>query len=254
MKNKLLSNLSYLLCAGLGLLHFILLAIPYGSAFVSYSVGGSYAEGFSGYKVMNTWDFGFPGVMCSFIQIIILIGAIAMLAYGVLGLLKAFDIVSVLPDEIGGFSVKKCGDYALFGYAGLNFLLFVFMAILSIANTEAEEIGGGTMKAGIGLGAGLFITLIIAAGGAVAVYFVPKKFPVDDNAPVVSYVCPQCGKKTKKSVNFCPDCGAEIEEKIEIPAVYLCEECGKKVKKGINFCSDCGGRIVEVVATPKEEE
>ncbi len=221
MKNKILANLSYVFCAGLGLMQFILLAIPYVASFYSYDYGsyggkGSDSEGISGYKVMDLWDGGFGGVMSSLFQILLLLLGIAMLAYGVLGLLKAFGMFDKLPDKVGKFSTKKVGEFALYAYAGLNVLLFIFLIILCASNTESESSYGYTVSAGIRLSAGIFITLIFAVGSVVAKILLEKKFPVtDENAPKVEYLCSNCGKKVKKGVKFCPECGGAVQEKTE---------------------------------------
>ena len=74
---KIKSNLAYVGCAILGLLNFILLAIPYISSYYSYDLGewggkqrGS--DGISGYKVMDLWEGGFSGVMSSLVQLFVL--------------------------------------------------------------------------------------------------------------------------------------------------------------------------------------
>ena len=182
MRNKILSNLSYVCCAALGLLNFILLAIPYVASFVSYDLGEwggkqSDSAGISGYNVMRLWDGGFGGVMSALFQILILILGIAMLAYGVCGLLKAFGTFKAFPDKLGKLETKKIGEYALFGYAGLNGLLLVFLIILCATNTKTDNSFGSTASAGIRLSAGIFVTLVFAVFAVVALKVLQKKFP-----------------------------------------------------------------------------
>ncbi len=220
MKNKILSNLSYIFCAGLGLLNFIFFAIPYVAAFYSYDYGewggkGSNSQGISGYKVMNLWEVGFGGVMSSLFQILILLFGIAMLAYGVCGLLKEFGIFKAFPDRLGKFDAKKVGEFALFGYVALNVLLLIFLIILCATNTESESEYGYSASAGIRFSAGIFITLIFAIGSVVALKLLQKKFLTsDDNTPKSEYICSRCGKKVKKGIKFCSECGGAIEEQI----------------------------------------
>ncbi len=114
MMNKLKSNLTYVFCAGLGFFNFILLAIPYMASYYSYDLGEwggkqSDSSGISGYKVMDLWELKFSGVMSSLIQLFVLLLGIALLAWGVLGLLKAFDILNKFPDRLGKFESKKIG-------------------------------------------------------------------------------------------------------------------------------------------------
>ncbi len=250
MKNKLLSNLAYCFCAALGLLNFIFLAFPYAASFYSYDLGqwggkSSGSEGISGYEVMKLWDGGFGGVMSAIVQILLLILGIAMLAYGVYNLLKKLDIlaVDVLPEKYCSAVYAKL---ALYGYAALNVLLLVFLIILCATNTESSSELGYTAKAGIRMGAGVFITLVFAAGAVVGEKLLPAKLKLsEENAPKVSYSCSQCGKGVKKGVKFCPECGAPVVEKVTGGTVYACAECGKKVKAGIKFCPECGGKIEE---------
>lgn len=224
MKNKILSNLSYVFCAGLGLFNFIFLAIPYVASFYSYDYGsygkGSNSEGISGYKVMDLWDGGFGGVMSGIVQILLLILGICMLAYGVMGLLKAFGIFDKMPEKVGKLPTKKYGEFALYAYAGLNVLLLIFLIILCATNSESESEFGYEMSAGIRLSAGIFITLIFGIGSVVAQKLLEKKFPVmDEDMPKVEYICSKCGKKVKKGIKFCPDCGGKIVEVEILPAL-----------------------------------
>ncbi len=246
MKNKILANLSYWLCAFLGLFQFILFAIPYLSGFEK-AAGVRYKYGkLNGYNIMDLWNGGFSGIMSSIFQILILILGIVMLAYGVCGILKSFGIFEQFPDEFKGISAKKYGEFALYGYVGLNFLLLIFLIILTAVNTYTYEDTwtSTTYKAGICLSAGIFLTLIFSIGAAVALKVLEAKFPVTDEETVKTiYVCAECGKKAKKGANFCAECGGKVEEKTV--ASYVCEQCGKSAKKNEKFCSECGGKIVE---------
>ena len=212
MMNKLKNNLTYVFCAGLGLLNFILLAIPYVASFYSYDYGyGKISDsmGISGYKVMDMWSLGFGGVMSAIIQIIILLLGIALLAYGILGLLKAFNIFGKLPDKIGKFETVKLGKIALFAYGILNVLLFIFLIIVTASNTERAE----GSAAGIKLSAGIFITIIIAAGVIIGLKFLEKKNLASQSGESVAYVCSNCGKAARAKDKFCNDCGGAIIKK-----------------------------------------
>ena len=252
MMEKIKSNLTYVFCAGLGLLNFIFLAFNYVAVFAEYSYGGygnySQSYGVSGYKVMDLWEFKFSGVISSIIQIFILLLGIALLAWGVLGLLKAFGVFEKFPDKLGKFESKKLGEFGLFGLAGLNVLLLIFLIILTASNTEKSEYG----SAGIKLSAGIFIALIFTIGAVVALKVLEKKFPATDSGETVTYVCSKCGKKARSSDNFCSACGGKIEKKVVVKEEYACEKCGKKATAKDKFCSACGGEIV--VKQPLEQE
>ncbi len=258
MLEKIKSNLTYVVCAVLGLFNFILLAIPYIASYYSYDLGAwggkqSSSDGISGYKVMDLWEGGFPGVMSSLIQIFVLIGGIALLAWGVLGLLKAFGIFDKLPERLGNIESKKIGEYGLFGIAGLNVLLLVFLIILSATNSESYSEYGMEGSAGIRLSAGIFISLVITVGAVVALKILEKKLPASDGGETVTYVCNKCGKRARSSDKFCNACGGEIEKKVVVKEEYACVKCGKKATAKDKFCNACGGEIKVKEAPPQEE-
>ena len=248
MMEKIKSNLAYVGCAILGLLNFILLAIPYISSYYSYDLGEwggkqSSSDGISGYKVMDLWEGGFSGVMSSLIQLFVLLLGIGLLAWGVLGLLKALDILPQFPDKLGNLESKKLGEFGLFGFAGLNVLLLVFLIIFSATNTESYSEYGMEGSAGIRLSAGIFISLILSVGAVVALKVLEKKFPASESAETVIYVCSKCEKKARSSDRFCNACGGEIEKKVVVKEEYACEKCGKRATAKEKFCSECGGEI-----------
>ena len=218
MKKKILGNLGYVLCAALGLLQYILFAFPYVASFTKYDYGdfgghGSASSAISGYGLMSIRNAGFGGVMCIIFQILVLILGILMLAYGVCGILKAFGMFEQFPDSLGKIQTKKIGEFALYGYAGLNVLLFIFMIVLCASNTEKIVDGGMYMAAGIRFSVGIFFTLVFSAGAIAALKLVPKKFPASDG-PEVRYVCSRCGKEMRKGYHYCYDCGGEVVEQI----------------------------------------
>ena len=248
MNPTLRKNLLWYTCGGLGVLHFILMAIPYIAVFAKW---GSYSqsEGASGYRVMDLWDLGFGGVMSSLTQILILIVAVALLFIGAAGLLKNYNVCD-LTAPFANIGMKKIGQYGLYAYAGLHLLLFIFLIIFTASNTESY----GGMSGGFRFAIGFFITLAVAIGAVVTLYLLEKKYPESDDAPSVAYQCGQCGKKVKGSVKFCPDCGgAVVEVAVQPKPKYACSACGAKSAAGTKFCPQCGGAVVEVVAQPKPE-
>ncbi len=258
MMEKIKSNLTYVVCAVLGLFNFILLAIPYIASYYSYDFGEwggkqSDSEGISGYKVMDLWELKFSGVMSSLIQLFVLLVGIALLVWGVLGLLKAFGIFDKFPDRLGKFESKKIGELGLFGLAGLNVLLLVFLIILSATNSESYSEYGYESSAGIRLSAGIFISLVITVGAAVALKVLEKKLPVSANSEIVTYACSKCGKKAKAADKFCSECGGEIEKKVVVKEEYACVKCGKRATAKEKFCSECGGEIKVKGAPPVEQ-
>ncbi len=274
--NNIKKNLKWLVCAFLGLFHFVWLAIPYATAFVSYGKN-SMSEGISGYDTMGV---GFTqldaGFLTALFQGLALVVAILMLAISAYILVKEFFGID-LPDKIAGpWDMKTLCSYALMAYAALNVLVLISLIIASLANTESRW-GAST---GIGLGFGIFLTLILSAGSFGAFFYMEKKNPEllasnsskyvcsqcgaaakegnafcascggavvkvepQPKAPKMEYVCQQCNEKYKKEVAFCSKCGGKVEA--QAPAVWCCENCGELSKEGVAFCSKCGGKIVK---------
>ena len=250
MNPNLRKNLLWYTCGGLGVLHFILMAIPYIAAYVKWG-SYSHSEGIAGYRVMDLWEGGFGGVMSSLTQILILIVAVALLFIGVAGVLKNYNVCD-LTTPFANIGMQKIGHYGLYGYAGLHILLFLFLIIFTASNSESAY----GMSGGVRFSFGFFIVLAVAIGAVVALYLLEKKYPDadSDSAPAVTYQCGQCGKKVKGSVKFCPDCGGAVVEVAAQPKPkYACSACGTKSTAGTKFCPQCGGAIVEVVAQPKQE-
>ena len=259
MLEKLKQNMSYVFCGGLGLLNFILLAIPYISSYYSYDLGEwggkqSSSDGISGYKVMDLWEGGFSGVMSSLVQLFVLLLGIGLLAWGVLGLLKALDILPQFPDKLGGFESKKLGEFGLFGFAGLNVLLLVFLIIFSAANSESYSEYGYSGSAGIRLSAGIFISLILSVGAVVALKVLEKKFPASESAETVIYVCSKCGKRARAKDKFCNECGGAVEQQVKVNNKYVCTKCGKEATAKDKFCNACGGEIAIKAPPPPENK
>ncbi len=263
MMDKIKKNLTYVFCAGLGFLNFIFLAFTYVTAYTksNYNYGPSnVSEGMNGYKILKIWgnddyyfkNAKFGGVMSSMLQLFILLLGIALLAWGVLGLLKAFGIFEKFPDKVGKLESKKIGEYGLFGLAGLNVLLLIFLIIFTASNSDKVSEYGITIEGGYKLSAGIFITLIFTVGSVVALIILQKKLPVTENGESVTYSCVKCGKKAKAKDNFCSACGGKIEQKVVVKEQYACVKCGKNATAKDKFCNSCGGEI-KVKELPDEE-
>ncbi len=258
MLNKLKSNLEYVFCAGLGFFNFILFAFPYAASFWKYDMGSwggaqSGSEGISGYELLKLWKGGFGGVMSSIVQLIILLAGIALLAWGVGGLLKGFGILPQFPAKVGPYESKKLSQLALYGMAALQALLLVFLIIFTATNTERVSEYGYTSASGIRLSAGIFIALVLYAGAIAALIWLKKKFPASADSESVSYVCGGCGKKARATDKFCNACGGKIERKVTVLVEYVCEACGISAGADSKFCRACGGAIVQREAKSAEQ-
>jgi hypothetical protein len=177
--NFIKKHLHSLFFAGWGLINLILFSITYYKSFYDYGTwGGSYSVGLSGYNVMRSWGFGFGGVMSAFIQIFIFIIGLALLALGVMGFLREFNVAKI-PDKLGNFEINKLGTLGLFATAALNVALLIFLFIMCASNTESDW----GVSAGLKIGAGGFVALIFSAAAAVGLFMLNKKVGEESAEP-----------------------------------------------------------------------
>jgi len=250
-------NLRWIVCAFLGLFHFILLSFPYASAFASYGKEKE-SMGFSGYAIMGD-DFSEAdaGFIASFFQTLTLICAVFLLILGAYILVNKFfgEIIKKtanidLPLEFGAFKVKNVCNLTLFIYGVLNILVFLSILIVCMSNSQSAF----GIKVGISPSIGIFFALLLSIGGFFGLRYVEKKIPGFTDMPLKKYACEKCGEPSATGVSFCTKCGGKIVEIIPVPAPeYVCEACKAPSKPGVAFCSKCGGKIVEIVPDPAKE-
>lgn len=226
MSEKISRNLSYVFSAAIGLLNFIFLALPHLSAFSVLK--------FSGYNLLES-SGNFVATMVCIITILILLLGIALLVWGVCGLLKAFDYFPSFPSKVGEYESTKIAQLGLILYTGLYVLLLIFLII------ECTSVIGVT------LGIGIFVALILSGAALVALSILNMIMPASSMDEDVSYVCSDCGKKVKSTDRFCSNCGGQIVKKVNVKKTFACTKCGKPATEGQKFCTSCGGQIAEIV-------
>lgn len=262
IKSFIRANLKWVFAGLFGLLNFILLAIPY-SAYCSYSGNiwsDNYAEtlyqtrsGISGYdivdlgRVLQGTDAAAAGSAAATFNVFALLVGLAMLAICACGILKYFGLLPI-PDKLGRMKTDFVVDIAFFALIGFNLLVMICLSAVHGISVTERAVGDNTFTIGYALSAGVFLTLIFAAGAYAAMVVLDKKLPAD---PGRVKVCTACGKRNSMSANFCTACGAPTEERKEGETSFECEKCGKKARYKDKFCSACGGRIV---AKKKAEE
>lgn len=259
MLEKIKANLNYALCAFLGAFHFVVLSFNYISAFSKYGGERDSNPMWNGYKMMSFGEFDgcnaqWLAVINGILQILLLILAIGLLAYGVMGLLKAFGQLNQFPGKIHGIDSKALAGLGLLGYAAITALLFILMIIWSIANTESMSWGGEKIKIGVRVGFGMYFALVLGGLMAAAPIVLPKYVSGLNKetaaGPQISYRCSNCGQKMKKTDKFCNVCGGAVTA-VEIKQMeYVCSNCGRKVKKTDKFCNACGGAVVRREVAP----
>lgn len=261
MKEKIKEYLSFFLCAALGAAHFILLAFPCVKVYASMEGVFSrmrMSEVVSGYRMMGMGyadEFNMKaeafGVIGGVVQILVMLVAAAMLAIGILGILKCFGAAEVLPDQVSGYDTKTLVGFVPALYLVVNILLCIVLLIVSIANMNWDD----GYREGVALARGFFWILIFAAATTSYTAVLPllKGALSTNGAPRMEYICGNCGKKSKKTNKFCNVCGGEIvaREKVVVvpdapaPVVVknVCPNCGKEIAAGQRFCTGCGTSV-----------
>ena len=241
-------NLRWIVCAFLGLFHWILLSFPYASLYAS---DGKNSEDilFSGYAIRNEM-FGLLDAagIPAFFHLLNIILVIVMLLISIYILTKVFlgDLIKKLtkielPDAIGPAKIKFVCNCCLLVYAVLNILVCIGLIIVCIANTQSFR--GATV--GVAPGFGTFFSLVLSIGAIIGLKIVEEKFPEFKGGNIKKYVCEACGEASKEGSAFCQKCGGKIVEVAPAPkTTYICDGCGAKSKAGVAFCSKCGGKIV----------
>ena len=170
--NFIKKNWTYFICVVMGVLNFILFAIPYVAEFAKIYGITTFAEGVSGYRVMDMWNLGFGGVMSSMMQIFIFLCGVALLVFGIMGLLKAKGSCKAFPDTMGKYKSKKLAQYGLIAMTVLNVLLLIFLIIVTAEYTAKSSY---YYKAGIKLSAGIFLSIIFFASASVVAILFDEK-------------------------------------------------------------------------------
>lgn len=245
-------NTRWLVCAFLGVFHFVILAMNTIAAFAKMG-GKSESQGFSGYETLGETllDSKLDGGVFLFIcQLFILIAAIAMLIAAAVIIIKEFFGVNI-PASFGPIKLKTVGNITHLVYAALHILLFIAIIVVCIANGETEKFLGQTYKTGVRPAFGFFFSLILSIGSFVGLYFLEKKVSGFSGESVssakVEYVCESCGTSAKKGAAFCSACGGKVVTRVTpaAAATHYCSKCGATALAGASFCVKCGGAVVE---------
>lgn len=59
--------------------------------------------------------------------------------------------------------------------------------------------------------------------------------------------CPSCGEQSNANADYCKNCGARLEAKVEHISVKFCPVCGGSSEANVNYCMYCGARFEEKV-------
>lgn len=67
------------------------------------------------------------------------------------------------------------------------------------------------------------------------------------SATVQQSECSECGESVRGSLEFCPNCGNELDDEIEqqpeTTTLNTCQECGSDLDDGAEFCGSCGAKV-----------
>ena len=256
IKSFVRRNLKWVVCGLFGLLNFILMAIPY-MAYCNYSIdvySDTYLDTFKatrdGLSAYDVFDLGkllahtraaaAGGAAGTFSVFALLVGLLMILICAA-GLLKSLGVLPI-PDKIGKFRVDLAVDIAFIATIALNVLILICISTVHGITLREAYMDDQKFTVGYSISAGVFFTLVFAAGGYAAMIVLDKKLPKD---PCIVTICSACGKRCASKSAFCTDCGAPTEKIKDGEFSFVCEKCGKKALYRYNFCPVCGGRIVK---------
>lgn len=145
MNEKLKKLLPYIISATLSVLTFLYLLFTY----VKYDLGLISATA-SGYDCLNLFDTNISGILLSVFLIVLILVAVALLVFAILGMLKELKVIS--------FQTKnnqRYNEWGLLAYAILSGLIMVF-TIAYVASNTMNKIGIGSFI-GLFLGVGVYV-------------------------------------------------------------------------------------------------
>lgn len=266
IKSFVRRNLKWVACGLFGVLNLILMAIPY-MAYCSYSAdiySDAYIDtfratrdGISAYdmfglgRVLSHTRAAAAGGAAGTFGVFALIVGLLMILVCAAGILKSLGKLPI-PDKIRKFRVDLVVDIAFIATIVLNLLILICISTVHGITLREAYIDDQKFTVGYSISAGVFFTLVLAAGAYVVMILLDKKLPKD---PGIVTVCSVCGKRCLSKSAFCTDCGAPTEKIKEGEYSLVCEKCGKKAVFRHNFCPVCGGRIViKKEETPVKDE
>jgi hypothetical protein len=194
-------NLNAILAAGLGVLQFILLALPFMGAKVSF-FGSTMKQTVGGYEVMG------GEIAYSVFVVLAMVVGILMMLVGIYALVQA-TVVPTLPGKFGKFDLAKICQIAGFVFAGMSVLMLLVGIIECASNSEANAYASATAYVGIG---GWLYTLFAVAGAAAPIVLNRIGFLANkEEAVVLNPICPACGREVTEADAFCPGCGNRLK-------------------------------------------
>ena len=233
-------NLKSFVAATIGLLHFILMALP------GYTMKNDFTgirNSASSYRCLRN-EILRAGGFLAFSEIVALLAAIGLLALGGYLVVRAFIKSDKLPAGFGKLSFSKLMNFTHLGYAATTVLVLLSNIIAVAATNPLAKLVGAKFSVGIGV----ILMFLLGTGSVVALFLLEKKgiFAGEKEEPrkasvKITYACSQCGTPAAAGAAFCGACGGKI--KAFLPVEYACSQCGDPSDGTVAFCSKCGGQI-----------
>jgi len=63
--------------------------------------------------------------------------------------------------------------------------------------------------------------------------------------------CRNCGHQLKEGSVFCPACGQQLVESVQLPK--SCPKCDSKLEEGAKFCPACGAAVTATISPPSRK-
>lgn len=192
--------------------------------------------GVSAYRLISDIGSGNGlSVLIGILMILAILVAIILLAWGVLCLLREFNIVNV-PEmlHLNADSEKYIYMIALFSNMVIH-VLAAFLAIIYSIDISSKISGTNCLP-----DAGMYLLFFLSVGAFVG-YFLMEKNGILTDGSSTTYECSNCRAKAKAGSKFCAVCGSPVVA-IEkgSTAACVCSSCGARMKSNDRFCTVCG--------------
>ena len=161
MKEKIVKNLSYIFCSALGVFTFILFAFPYLKIKMREGIFTTIGGKANGYSIMAMFDYGFAGVMSAILQILVLLIAVLMLVYGIIGVVSTLIKDKESPIKIGKIGAQTISKISMLIYSALNALILIFLIVVC-AEYNKVFVNNANIKMlpSVGVYFGMFVPII----------------------------------------------------------------------------------------------
>lgn len=199
-------------------------------------VSKTYYTGVSAYGLISGIGSGEGlSVLIGILMILAIPVAVILLAWGVLCLLREFNVVNVpemlhlnADSENRICMIALCSNMVVHALAA--FLTMLYSMVISVNSSSR----------GCQLDAGMYLLLFLSVGAFVGYFSMEKNGILTDGGSSTTYECSNCRAKAKAGSKFCAVCGSPVVAIEKVSNACVCSSCGAHMKPNDRFCTVCG--------------